>query len=77
MGNITTLNLSYNRLKNVQGLDKLYSLENLMIESNDIRTWNNIVSITHLPQLIALFIAGNPVIVEGKSKCSYGVYICV
>jgi len=66
LGNITTINLSHNRLRHVEGLDKLYSLESLMIDNNDIRSWADIVSITHLPQLMRLDITGNPVVVEGK-----------
>jgi len=66
VGNITTLKLSHNRLTNVEGLEKLYSLENLSIDHNEIRSLSNLVSLTHLPQLMRLDVAGNPVVVEGK-----------
>lgn len=66
VGNITTINLSHNRLRNVQGLDKLYSLENLMIDHNEIHSMTGILSLTHLPQLMRLDVTGNPVVEEGK-----------
>jgi Leucine-rich repeat (LRR) protein len=66
MGNITSLNLSSNRLTNVEGLDKLYSLENLFINNNQIQSLSEIVSIAQLPQLMRLDVAGNPVVEEGE-----------
>jgi Leucine-rich repeat (LRR) protein len=60
LGNIQTLRLSYNRLRSVQGIDRLYSLESLWLDHNELEDLTSISGLSRLPELQTLHLRGNP-----------------
>ncbi|GMI01885.1 hypothetical protein TrST_g10450 [Triparma strigata] len=60
LGNIKTLVLSGNRLRKTEGLERLYSLEVLMLDRNEIEDFTSITNIGSLPCLNELTLARNP-----------------
>jgi hypothetical protein len=62
LGNINTLVLTGNLLKNVSGLEKLYSLETLYLDHNEFGDLADIAGLGKLPDLMALFVNDNPFI---------------
>mmetsp|Transcript_24741 Transcript_24741/g.69469 ORF Transcript_24741/g.69469 Transcript_24741/m.69469 type:complete len:1659 (-) Transcript_24741:174-5150(-) len=62
LGNIATLNLSYNQLTTVQGIDRLYSLKNLDLYQNQLASIGAVASLARLPELVSLNLKGNPLI---------------
>mmetsp|Transcript_11812 Transcript_11812/g.19616 ORF Transcript_11812/g.19616 Transcript_11812/m.19616 type:complete len:1017 (-) Transcript_11812:52-3102(-) len=62
LGNIKTLILTGNSLQNVSGLDKLYSLETLLLDQNQFEDLTDIAGLGKLPELMSLFLHDNPFI---------------
>lgn len=60
LGNVKTLILTGNLLENVQGLEKLYSLERLYLNHNKFEDLADVAGLGNLPELAALFLKGNP-----------------
>eukprot|EP00957_Ditylum_brightwellii_P181957 13862446-Ditylum_brightwellii.AAC.1 len=60
LGNIKNLILSGNRITSAQGLDRLYSLERLSLDQNEIKSLPDIAGLAKLPELMHLDIKGNP-----------------
>ena len=60
LGNIQILNLEGNSIKNVSGIDHLYSLENLNLRNNDILTLADVSGLSTLPELMYICLKGNP-----------------
>eukprot|EP00520_Triparma_pacifica_P017339 CAMPEP_0118642780 /NCGR_PEP_ID=MMETSP0785-20121206/6017_1 /TAXON_ID=91992 /ORGANISM="Bolidomonas pacifica, Strain CCMP 1866" /LENGTH=1183 /DNA_ID=CAMNT_0006534353 /DNA_START=107 /DNA_END=3655 /DNA_ORIENTATION=- len=60
LGNIKVLLLTGNRLTNGKGLEKLYSIEYLAIDDNNIHALADIAGITKLPCLSDLNLKDNP-----------------
>jgi len=67
LGNIQTLLLSHNRLRTVEGIDRLYALETLWLDHNRISDLAHIRGLARLPELRSLRLAGNP-FVERRPK---------
>jgi hypothetical protein len=70
MGNIQVLNLANNCIKTVLGIDRLYSLEILHLENNQIASLGDVIGLAKLPELVHLHLKGNPVEKDGV-KNSY------
>lgn len=60
LGNIKTLVLTGNLLSDVVGLEKLYSLETLYLGHNQLGDVADIAGLGKLPELMSLFVNGNP-----------------
>ncbi len=70
LGNIQELNLSGNRLSNVAGIERLYSLERLDLTHNAISILADVSGLAKLPELMVLDLKGNPIEKDGL-KMSY------
>ncbi len=70
MGNIQVLNLRGNRIKNVEGIDHMYSLEKLDLGKNMISSLADVSGLANLPELMELELNGNPLENDGY-KMSY------
>lgn len=56
---ITTLNLRSNRLKNLSGIEKLYSLERIDVRDNKLRDPTELARLTGIPEIIDVYVAKN------------------
>mmetsp|Transcript_16309 Transcript_16309/g.24464 ORF Transcript_16309/g.24464 Transcript_16309/m.24464 type:complete len:523 (-) Transcript_16309:507-2075(-) len=65
LGNIQELNLNGNRIKNVKGIERLYSLEKLGLSHNSISTLADVSGLAKLPELMSLQLKGNPIEKDG------------
>ncbi|KAK2717822.1 hypothetical protein QYM36_006578 [Artemia franciscana] len=61
VGNLVKLNISHNKLSNLDGLSKLYSLEQLEAGWNCIEHLESVICVSSLPCLQRLVLNGNPV----------------
>ena len=61
LGNIKTLVLSSNQLSSVDGLERMYSLERLSLDHNNIKYLQDIAGLAALPDLMHLELKGNPI----------------
>eukprot|EP00559_Dactyliosolen_fragilissimus_P007129 CAMPEP_0184860908 /NCGR_PEP_ID=MMETSP0580-20130426/5699_1 /TAXON_ID=1118495 /ORGANISM="Dactyliosolen fragilissimus" /LENGTH=1779 /DNA_ID=CAMNT_0027358181 /DNA_START=215 /DNA_END=5554 /DNA_ORIENTATION=+ len=68
VGNIRQLNLSTNCLKDIRGLERLYSIEDLDLTYNLISSISNISGLAKLPLLMKLKVKGNPVEKDDPGK---------
>ncbi len=68
MGNIQVLNLEGNQIKNVEGIERLYSLEKLDLSKNMIATLADVSGLANLPELMHLQLHGNPLEKDGIKK---------
>lgn len=66
LGNIRTLVLSWNQLSTVDGLERMYSLERLAIDHNNIQFLQDAAGLANLPELMHLEIKGNPIETNGE-----------
>lgn len=66
IGNIEVLLLSNNYIRNVHGLDRLYSLERLSLDNNLLANLSDISKLAKLPNLEQLSLRGNPIVFQGK-----------
>ena len=66
LGNIRTLVLSWNQLKTVAGLERMYSLERLAIDYNNIQYLQDAAGLANLPELMHLEMKGNPIESNGE-----------
>ena len=73
LGNIRTLVLSWNQISSVEGLDRMYSLERLAIDHNNIQYLQDAAGLANLPDLMHLEMKGNPIETNGKDWSSYSI----
>lgn len=66
LGNIRTLVLSWNQLTTVAGLERMYSLERLAIDYNNIQYLQDAAGLANLPELMHLEMKGNPIESNGE-----------
>jgi Leucine-rich repeat (LRR) protein len=66
VGNIKVLLLANNNIKDVQGLDRLYSLKKLDLRNNKISKLCNVSALAKLPELMELNLKGNPLNSKGE-----------
>lgn len=66
LGNIRTLVLSWNQLSTVDGLERMYSLERLAIDHNNIQYLQDAAGLANLPELMHLEMKGNPIEIKGR-----------
>lgn len=59
-GQLQSLVLSYNQLNTTQGIDRLYALENLWMDHNQLQHLSDVAALSRLPQLKNLWLEGNP-----------------
>ena len=60
IGNIQSLRLSYNQIQSVQGIDRLYSLESLWLDHNQLTDLAHVNGLARLPELQNIWLEGNP-----------------
>ena len=65
IGNVTELILTGNELTSTHGLDRLFSLERLSLDENNIHNLANIAGIGKIPFLMNFDIRGNPLEGDG------------
>mmetsp|Transcript_12415 Transcript_12415/g.23283 ORF Transcript_12415/g.23283 Transcript_12415/m.23283 type:complete len:1309 (+) Transcript_12415:171-4097(+) len=68
IGNIKVLLLSNNYINNVNGLDRLYSLERLSLENNLLANLSDLSKLAKLPNLEELSLQGNPIAYQANKK---------
>ena len=61
IGQILTLDLSKNMIRNLHGMSKLYSVTNLNVSDNKLRTLADVSTVAHLPCMERLQISPNKV----------------
>ena len=61
IGQILTLDLSYNCIRNLHGMSKLYSVTNLDVSNNKLRTLADVTTVTSLPCIEKLTVSPNKV----------------
>jgi len=61
IGQITTLNLSQNKIRALHGLAKLYSVTNLDVSHNKLRTLADVSTVTNLPCIEKVTLSPNKV----------------
>jgi len=71
VGNITSLVLSNNLLSNVNGIDRLYSLEELALDGNNITQFSHLSGLANLQSLMKVEMRNNPVEQKGENILSY------
>ncbi|GAX22641.1 hypothetical protein FisN_17Lh134 [Fistulifera solaris] len=69
LGNIQTLVLSHNHLKSAEGIERLYSLQELWLDHNRICDLSKISAIARLPELETLHLKGNPIELKTPKRC--------
>ena len=60
LGNVKDLILTGNRIRTVRGLSRLYSLERLALDRNDLKDLASVAGLAKLPELRSLKLSGNP-----------------
>ena len=65
LGNVTELCLTGNEISSTRGLDRIFSLERLALDENNINQLTHIVGLANLPFLMNLDLKGNPFEVDG------------
>ena len=60
LGNIQTLVLTGNQIESANGLDRLYALQSLALDDNNIQEWSIVAGLARIPELKALRLKGNP-----------------
>ena len=61
VGQIHSLDLSQNMIRNLHGMSRLYSVTNLDVANNKLRTLADVSTVAHLPCLEKLQISPNKV----------------
>ena len=61
IGQLTRLDLAHNRIQDLKGCTKLYSLQHLNVAGNKIHKLENVTPLAALPNLEALNLQGNQV----------------
>ncbi|XP_035207818.1 uncharacterized protein LOC118182556 isoform X2 [Stegodyphus dumicola] len=61
LGNISALYLSSNKINNLQGLSKLFSVSELYLDGNEIASFKEVSCLSKLPCLEVLNLEGNPI----------------
>ena len=67
LGSIEVLILTGNRIRNSQGLEKVYSLKTLRLDLNDMADLGDVVGLANLPELTHLSLRGNPLLADDLS----------
>lgn len=75
LGNIKVLILSGNRIRTVKGLDRLYSLERLSLDQNNLKDLASVAGLAKLPELRSLKLIGNPLVEPSKFLQSFMVHV--
>ncbi|KAJ2228423.1 hypothetical protein GGH97_006405, partial [Coemansia sp. RSA 475] len=68
LGNVTRLDLSGNRLQALDGLGRLWALEELNVADNELAEWTHVLCLRNLPSLRALRVSGNPFALDKGSR---------
>jgi hypothetical protein len=68
LGNLQFLDLSYNRIVTTQGIDRLFSLEVLWLNDNQLPNLSSIAGLTRLPLLHSLRLRDNPLTRQPQSS---------
>eukprot|EP00581_Thalassiosira_minuscula_P014765 CAMPEP_0183721460 /NCGR_PEP_ID=MMETSP0737-20130205/13729_1 /TAXON_ID=385413 /ORGANISM="Thalassiosira miniscula, Strain CCMP1093" /LENGTH=1599 /DNA_ID=CAMNT_0025951471 /DNA_START=195 /DNA_END=4994 /DNA_ORIENTATION=+ len=74
IGNVTELILTGNEISSTRGLDRLFSLERLSLDENNIHTLTNIAGIAKIPFLMNLDLKGNPLESDDPASCRIKVF---
>jgi len=65
IGNVTELILTGNEISSTRGLDRLFSLEKLALDENNIHNLADIAGIARIPFLMNFDLRGNPMESDG------------
>jgi len=74
IGNVTEFILTGNEISSTRGLDRLFSLERLSLDENNICNLANISGIAKLPFLMNFDLKGNPLESEDPAACRIKVF---
>jgi len=74
IGNVTELILTGNKISSTRGLDRLFSLERLSLDENNIYNLASISGIAKLPFLMNFDLKGNPLESEDPAVCRIKVF---
>ncbi|KAL7543433.1 hypothetical protein ACHAXR_012709 [Thalassiosira sp. AJA248-18] len=74
IGNVTELILTGNEISSSRGLDRLFSLERLSLDENNIHSLANIASIAKIPFLMAFDLKGNTLESDDPASCRIKVF---
>ena len=66
IGNVTELILTGNEISSTRGLDRLFSLERLSLDDNNICNLANVAGVAKIPFLMNFDLKGNPLETEGE-----------
>ena len=66
IGNVTELILTGNEITSTLGLDRLFSLERLSLDENNIQHLTHIAGVAKIPFLMNFDLKGNPIEADGK-----------
>jgi Leucine-rich repeat (LRR) protein len=61
VGKIHNLNVSFNEIESIDGIDKIYSLESINLSNNFINDMNEVQYLSRLPCLVSVILQNNPV----------------
>ena len=67
IGNVTELILTGNDISSTRGLDRLFSLEHLSLDANNVHNLASIAGIAKLPFLMKFDLKGKPLESDGTT----------
>ena len=69
IGNVAELILTGNEITSTRGIDRLFSLERLSLNENNINSLSDIAGVANLPFLMNLDLRDNPLMVDDTNSC--------
>ena len=77
IGNVTELILTGNEISTTRGIDRIFSLERLLLDENKIQHLTHITGVAKMPFLMNFDLKGNPLEIDGEVFVDNGHSICL